>query len=368
MKRRAVFVLPHLKAGGAERVAVLLLRHLPRESIDCHLALLSRTGRFLDDLPPDVRVHDLGGRRARYSLVSLWRLLRRLRPDVVLPNMGYLSLLLLSLKPFLPRRTRVVPQEHTLLSAQISEHRQPRLRRAAHRILYRRADRIICCAQALADDLTANFGLPPERLQVIYNPVDDDRVEAALSSGRSPFAGPGPQVVGVGRLVREKGFDRLIDAFAVVARQHPGARLRLIGEGRERPALLRRAEGHRIADRVDFAGYCPNPLLWMRHAHLVVQSSRREGLPMAILEAVACGTRVVAFDCPGGTREILDGIEGAALVADGDVGALASAILEVLGPTPPPRPRLPARFSREATVQAYAEALAGLPHRRTGCN
>ncbi len=357
MKRKLLFVIPTLELGGAERVVASLVKELPRDVFDLHLALVKRTGVFLADLPDDVELHDLGADRVRFAFRPLLKLIRGLEPDVVLPNLGYLNIAILLLKSFLPKRTRVVLQEHTTVSAEIAERPNKALWRAAYRWCYPRADEIIACSHAIADDLVANFSVRRERLRMIRNPIDTERIEAALANPTSPFTGPGPHVVGVGRLGYEKGYDRLVDAFAIFASERPSAQLWIVGEGAERSELERRIERFGLGERAHLMGYSSDPFPWMRHADVFVQSSRREGLPVAVLEAVACGARVVAFDCPGGTREIVDPLPGGLLIPDGDVAGLAAAIERMVGPGAPPRPTLPEEFLLETVISAYTAAL-----------
>jgi glycosyltransferase involved in cell wall biosynthesis len=290
-------------------------------------------------------------------VLPLIRLTRRLDPDVIVPNLGYLNLALLAARPALPRRARVVLIEHTTLSAEVAEQALPALRGAAYRFLYPRADRIVACSHAIADDLVARFGIAPAKLVMIRNPMDEAKIARALARASTPFAGEGPHVVGVGRLARVKGYDRLIDAFALAAPEQPSAELWLVGDGPERAALEARARSLGLAERVHFAGFQAEPYPWMRFSTAFVQSSRREGLPVAVLEAAACGARLIAFDCPGGTREILSAIPGAQLVPDGDLAAMARAIGRALDPEAPPRARLPDELRLERVIADYTHLL-----------
>jgi glycosyltransferase involved in cell wall biosynthesis len=357
VKRRVLFAIPNLRLGGAERVVTLLANHLPRERFEVHLALVEAAGEFLGELAPDVRVHDLGARRVRRAVLPLVRLARRLDPDAIVPNLGYLNLALLAARFALPRRARVVPIEHTTLSVEVAEQPLPLLRGAAYRFLYPRADTIVACSHAIADDLVARFGIAPAAIRMIRNPIDEAKIARSLAHAVSPFGGDGPHVAGVGRLARVKGYDRLIDAFAIAAAEHPGAELWLVGDGPERAALEARARELGLAKRVHLAGFQADPYPWMRFATVFVQSSRREGLPVAVIEAAACGARLVAFDCPGGTREILSAIPGAQLVPDGDVAGLARAIGRALDPEAPPRARLPDELRLERVIADYVELL-----------
>jgi glycosyltransferase involved in cell wall biosynthesis len=158
-----------------------------------------------------------------------------------------------------------------------------------------------------------------------------------------------------------KGYDRLLEAFALLVTGGIPAELWLIGDGPERAALEARASELGLESLVHFAGYQAEPYAWMRFAQAFAQSSRREGLPVAVLEAAACGARLVAFDCPGGTREIVSAIPGAQLVADGDVRGLARALARALGPEPPPRARLPEEFRLARVLSDYTSLLEN-PH------
>jgi glycosyltransferase involved in cell wall biosynthesis len=355
--RRVLFLIPNLAHGGAERVVTLLLRELPRERFDLHLALVEKRGEFLAQLPPDVTVHDLGAGRVRRAGRPLVRLTRKLRPDVIVPNLGYMNLLLLAALPLLPRGSAVIPIEHTTLSAEVAELGRPALWRAAYRWLYPRARRIVACSHAIADDLVSSFGLDPARIRMIRNPIDEAKIEASLASTHSPYSGEGPHVVGVGRLSAVKGYDRLLEAFALLLAGGISAELWLVGDGPDRGALEARARELGVAPRTHFVGFQAEPYTWMRFAQVFAQSSRREGLPVAVLEAAAVGARLVAFDCPGGTREIVSAIPGAQLVPDGDVRGLARALARAVGPEPPPRARLPEEFRLAHVIADYAALL-----------
>jgi len=193
----------------------------------------------------------------------------------------------------------------------------------------------------------------------IYNPLVN---EALLRSSEAPPAHPwlgmgDPVVLAVGRLIGQKGFDVLLDAFANLRRRRK-VRLLILGEGELRPALLAQAERLGISDDISLPGFEHNPFSAMRAASVFVLSSRFEGLPSVLIQAMACGARVVSTDCPSGPREVLEDGRWGPLVPVGDAAALAEAIAAALDQQRPPDVRLRASdFSEARAVQQYVQVL-----------
>ncbi|MEC9364407.1 MAG: glycosyltransferase [Pseudomonadota bacterium] len=261
------------------------------------------------------------------SYAALWGYVRRHRPRALVGGLRHANRQLLQIGSMLPR-TPVVLSVHDHLTSVLARS-APDARAAYRRELarYRDADALACVSAGVRDDLLALLpGLPPQRVHVLHNPV---RVP---DCARPLMTADGRRVIlGAGRLSDDKGFDRLIDAFALLA-EDPGLQLMLCGEGTQaqRQALQQRARGLGLGERVVFAGHVDDLACRYREAAVFVLSSRSEALPYVLLEAMACGTPVVAFDCPTGPAEILDGGRCGALVADGDVDALARAIRDTL--------------------------------------
>jgi glycosyltransferase involved in cell wall biosynthesis len=202
--------------------------------------------------------------------------------------------------------------------------------------------------------------LAPGRLVTIYNPVVDTQL-MVQSEGQAlhPWlvAGGVPVVLAAGRLIAQKDFGTLIAAFARL-RQERSVRLIIIGEGEERAALLVLARQLGVAQDVDLPGFMANPMAAMRAAQVFVLSSRFEGLPGVLIQAMACGTPVVSTDCPSGPREILQDGHWGRLVPVGDVTRMAEAIKATLEHLNPPDVRFRAEaFSTDQAVRAYADVL-----------
>jgi glycosyltransferase involved in cell wall biosynthesis len=134
----------------------------------------------------------------------------------------------------------------------------------------------------------------------------------------------------MGTLRPEKGFDLLIEAFARVAASHPDWSLTILGEGPERLRLEALVSGSGLQERVSMPGRVADPVPYLVAAHAFALSSRREGFPNALLEAMACGLPAVAFDCPSGPAEIIEHGGNGLLVEPGEVSRLAAALDQIM--------------------------------------
>jgi glycosyltransferase involved in cell wall biosynthesis len=194
-----------------------------------------------------------------------------------------------------------------------------------YRVLYPRADAVICQTRAMAAELVPLLG-SADTLRVLPNPVDVDAIRGIADNSSCRWAGPGPHLLTAGRLVHEKGFDLLIEALALLRRRFPPADLVILGLGREKPALGDLAKRLDLEKTVRFEGYDPNPAAWYCGASLFVLSSRVEGLPNALLEAAAAGLPIVATQASEGIRELLAGQRGVWLADEGTAQGIAAAM------------------------------------------
>jgi glycosyltransferase involved in cell wall biosynthesis len=198
--------------------------------------------------------------------------------------------------------------------------------------VYPLADGIVTVSRGVAEDLAAYAGIPLERIRVIYNPVVS---EGLLQAARQPIRHPlfvdnqCPLILGAGRLTEQKDFFTLIKAFDIVRRKIP-SRLVILGDGEERSNLENLIRSRGLQDMVDLPGFEINPFAFMKRASVFVLSSKWEGLPNVLIQALICGCPVVSTDCLSGPAEILKGGEYGHLVPVGDVEAIAVAIEAVL--------------------------------------
>lgn len=366
-RTRILFLAPSMAGGGSERVFAHILKHVDRERFAPVLALLEKKGPFLAEIPEDVDVIDLDAKRARYALPRVVRCVRSLRPDVVFSTMGYMNLSVMLCRPFLPRKVRLIARESNSPTAERATGNSPRYYPWLYRRLYRYFDAIVCQSQEMCDDLVQGYAVPAAKTVVINNPVDVERIAAqcdAASQQPSPLVETGRvRLVTMGRLVPQKGFDLLFKALALLVADWVDVQLTLLGEGRDEGMLRNLAQELGVADRVTFAGFQGAPVPYMAHADMYVLSSRYEGFPNAVLEALACGTPVAAFACPGGLNEIVrPGLNGC-LARPEDPADLARCIKDVWRATfdkEAMRADMAARYALPVMVQRYEALFAAV--------
>ena len=348
-------VLPSFAGGGAERVALSLLAGVGDEF--GAVTVLDGNGPLRPLGPKGVQVHDLGRPRLRWAWPDLLRWLRWSRPSVVLSTFGHINLALLAMRPLLPAGTRVVIREANTPSLNLKRGRAPApgVMRLAYRLLYPTADLVLCQHRMMAKEMTVDFGVAAEKVAVLPNPVDSARLRA-LPPCREP--GPGRRFVAAGRLTRQKGFDRLIDLFASGS---AGDRLCLFGDGPDRAVLEERARACGVADRIRFAGFQTAPCPSFAGADAMLIASRWEGLPNVALEALACGTPVIATPESGGIVEVAAAAPPGAVTVAAWGDAFRNAMEEVV-PSPVTRMRpslLPEHYERDRVLERF-RALVGL--------
>ena len=342
-RKRILFLVPAFTGGvgGAERVTVTLLRHIDHNCFECHLGVAQPGAAYLQSIPETVKVHQLHVSRMRYALPAIVRLVRSLRPQTVLSTVSYLNVMLLASRPLLPRNTRLLVREATTPSAFVAmDTPHPRLWTWLYRHLYPRADKVICLSDSMLEDMAVHFDIPREKLVRIYNPVDVGMLRQEAGSQPNPCQGDGPNLVAAGRLRKEKGIDLLLDALPAVVQQFPKVRLTVLGEGPQE-AELREQTARLCIDRyVDFVGFEENPWAYLSNADLFILPSRMEGMPNALLEALALGTPAVATASVGALNEIAQTNEELLLVPPENPTALAEGIISVLNKPSSGRPSL----------------------------
>jgi len=361
-KKLAIF-LPSLIGGGAERVMLRIAEGILERGYSVDLILAKADGPFLAEVPRSARLINLKSSRVLTSLPLLIRYLRDEKPDTLLSGM-HANVVTLWARSLARVQTRVVVTEHSTLSQTIRNATDLHTKLLPQFIkrFYNWADVIVAVSTGVADDLSRMTGIPRNLIQVIYNPVITAEVRLKSQAHlEHPWFNHGepPVILGVGRLTPLKNFTTLIKAFALV-RETYETRLLILGEGEERTTIETLIKKLRLVQHVSLPGFIINPYPYMARAQVFVLSSKWEGLPTVLIEALFCGALIVSTDCPSGPREILRGGKYGQLVPVGDSVKMAKAIINALsGKIPHPPQECWKPFEIDTVMDRYVNVLFG---------
>lgn len=373
---KTVFIINSLAGGGAERIMTRLITHLPRDNKELHLILLDDDPEAYG-VPEWVNLHRLN---TRGSLVrgffSLRNLMQQLQPDVVLSFLTRSNVLAIATRA--PKRTRCVISERVHTSSHHSETLSGQLGRVVTRLFYPHADAVIAVSEGIARDLSDNYAVDATKIVVIPNPIDAAEVHARAAEPTDNTTLSGPIVVAMGRLVPNKNFAMLIEAFG---RLNSRANLLILGDGPLREDLQGQIDAAGLTSRVHLRGFQANPFATIASADCFVLSSNGEGFPNGLIEAMILGAPVISTNCHSGPAEILDDrphfeIEGPTeckfglLVPTNDPTAMAEALARVLaqGEYEGRSQRAiagAARYGLESTIATYWSVISGEPDRKS---
>ena len=346
---------------GVPKMQRQLAEELARRGHEVDLVIGRRDSYPTEPLPPEVRLVLLRARRMIFALGSIARHLRGRRPDAVLSAEDHLNAVALAAAAVARSGAKVCVTSHVPLLRR--DHRPWRksywMIKAMAR-LYPRATCVGAVSSGLGDELAAVLGLPRDAVTTLHNPVVGPTAVAAMEAPcpHDWLLEDRPVLCACGTLTRRKGLDVLLRALAQL-RGDTDARLICVGEGDQRANLEALARELGVDGEVDFVGAKANPYAFMARSSAFVLSSEFEGLPTVLVEALACGTPVVATDCPYGPHEILEGGRYGRLVPVRDAERLAEALRETLRDPPDPAD-LRARamdFTAARAVDRYLAAL-----------
>ena len=328
-------LLSRFENGGLERVQANLAPVFAQSGIDTWLV----AGKFMQEaeamLPANIPILELAPNGKLTFILNLYRQLRIHQPDVVMTTSNDVSCLVLILRKLFFPKTKIICTQHLSISTPLAQAKGiQRLKYLlilkAMQWLWVKADAIIAVSSALAEDVRKNVRLK-NPISTIYNPIVLPNYPTLIEQEITfPWSDKNiPTFVFVGRLAKVKRVDLLLQAFKQV-QQKQLCRLLIVGDGTEKAFILDFIRKNYLTDVCHLTGQQNNPLPWIKSADALVLSSDYEGFGNVIVEAMACGTQVIATDCPFGPAEILDNGRYGQLVPVDDREALAEAMEKVI--------------------------------------
>lgn len=327
------FSITNLGGGGAEKILINILRYLPRDKYQISLFLFEKSGVYLKDIPNDVELQyfinpDIFPTSLRlfyYKVIrkAAFRLLMNF-PSLVYKICGvrycdvdiaYIQDTTYLLKANNAKKKIAWIHTNILISPTYKSGIRENLNFT---------DKIISVSQGATSIMNNAYLELKNRTKTIYNPSPLSEITKLSESHQVKFLKP--TIIGVGNLTKVKGFDVLIKSFKLMIDRGFDWDLVILGDGELREDLLLLINELSILDHVQLLGFMDNPFSMVKAADLFVLSSRNEGLPGALLEALCLGVPVVSTDCEVGPREILQDGECGLLVPVGDVEKLADGI------------------------------------------
>lgn len=329
--RNKVLIFVQDGVGGAERMTALIGKSLEHDKFDVCFCLIERNCKssIADFIPREIRKIKIPNSGTLFLIWNMAKALIKERPDIVFSSVFNLSNKLLLLKWLIPHAKFIIRCDNYMYTY---SDRQ----RSLLKITYPKADILIAQTEEMGAELIEQAGVASEKVKVLHNPIDKALIDSKLNDSRSPYPDNGKKhFIAVGRFSYQKGFDILIESFNKVVEKRKDVDLYIVGDtsignGKVLESVINRAREAGISDLVHLCGYQDNPFPYIKYADCFVLSSRWEGLPNVLIEALYLGTPVAVFKCiPIIERIVKDSIEGYLAKKD-DVESLSIAMAKAV--------------------------------------
>lgn len=363
--RRIAFFLQDLDGGGAERAVVRLSDEAAKKGYKVDLVVGDADSDYRLEVSPRVRMLDFSTRSPFLILLRLIAYLRKWKPTVIMSCLDVPNILLVIAAKLSAYKGRFIISQRAVVFASLRELTQFRrsMTLFLQRNLFPKADSLISNSFAAASEVQDILGVSANKIFTIHNALDVERIKllAVETLDDQWFSNnSSPMIVSVGSITERKDMGTLIKAFAMV-RKLRNVRLAIIGKGDkcgETQKIKKLISDLAICDSVHLPGFDPNPYKWIAASAVFVSSSKAEGFPNVIAEALSLGCPVVATDCPGDTAELLEHGKWGRLVPVGDSKRMAEEIMASLDDPSPADGRIrAAEFSPEKNLDEYLKIL-----------
>jgi glycosyltransferase involved in cell wall biosynthesis len=313
-RTKLLFIAPQIGGGGSQRMILNLCNNLNRKKFDITLLLLVAEGDYLHLIKDDVKLIDLkideshGIIRNTFKCLFLIpKIIKKIRPDIVMSTITHINVIMAIIRFLHPKNNvSFIARESNILS--IVSKEDPWYLRCLYHLFYRYFDRIVAQSADMKEDLMRNYSIAKDKIVVIHNFVDDDYIDEKLTENKSLVTLPADKInlLSIGRLEYQKGYDLLLKSFSEISDKQK-FHLTIFGRGHQAQSLKNLIDTYSLESLVTISDFTDNPYIYMQQADVFISSSRFEGFPNVVIEALSCGLPVVANNYPGGINEIIDG-------------------------------------------------------------
>ena len=314
--RRILLFYPKLSIGGAERTLVNIINNLDNKKFELHVCLISKSGEFTSLLNSQTIIHELGSERLLFSLFPLIRKIISIKPDVIFSSLLHPNVLCYFAAKLSFFKGRVVLRETNNHTA--AGRKKFNLSYFLVKMAYHGCSNIIALSEGVKADLISRYNIDPEKIFRIYNPISLESIKLLMKDESKEVEkvtlDPNNfNIISVGRLTKQKGYDFLINAFIANAEFIRNQKLFILGSGPELLNLQNQIKINSQKENIFLPGSFKNPFKVIKNADLFVLSSSWEGFGHVIVEAMACGIPVLSTNCPSGPDEIITDMENGIL-------------------------------------------------------
>jgi glycosyltransferase involved in cell wall biosynthesis len=330
LKTGVCFYTANLNGGGAERVFLNSANFLASYGITVNFVLNNKKGPYLAYLDNSIKVHELKSKIPRGSASELASYLNKYKPDVAISTLSQCNYALILASVLSKWKPRIIVREANSFLTKRKDLSWLRLlyERIKVGLIYRLADTLLVNSEGSKKELSEAGLLRKKKIQILYNPLNIKEIKKQATKNIpkkiSTFLEGAPYLIAVGRLEEAKGFDNLLKAFSKL--KNVEYKLIILGEGDKRSELEQLIKNLDLVSHVMLPGYVINPYPVISGADLFVLSSRYEGMPNVLLEALVLDLKIVATDCPNGPKEMLKNGQFGKLVPVDDPESLSDAI------------------------------------------
>lgn len=296
-KIKILFVLPSLTAGGAQRVISFIATHLDKEKFE---SILIVVGRAEDAVykTQDIEVHFLNKKRVLNAIPILFKYILLKKPKIVVGSITHVNRVIAVFSFFFPK-IKFVGREASVLSIMKTFPAVNRkLTNPFFKKYHKYLDAVICQSKDMSEDLIMNYSVSKSKIHIINNPISENFIVKKKKNQPNKIK----QLITIGRLSKEKGHLRILN---VLAKLYIPYHYTIVGTGSEKDKIDELAKKLKVSDKITYIPHTNDVARYLSKSDLFLQGSYVEGFPNVLLESCAVGTPVLAFEAPGGTKEII---------------------------------------------------------------